>query len=213
MTKALELTGQRFGRLTVKKKVEEDNRHNINWLCQCDCGNITKVDGSALKRGVTQSCGCLHREIVSKIKHGHAKKGMQTKTYKIWRGMRSRCNNPKVTCYKYYGGRGITICDRWNDFRNFLADMGKRPKGMTIDRKNNNGDYEPGNCRWATYQEQSHSSRQTKLNPLKVQVIKKLLKESKLTQTDIGNIFGVWDTTISAIKTKRTWKDIIYNGL
>jgi len=137
--------------------------------------------------------------------HGHTRNKSKTKTYRIWQSLRRRCNSSKDQAYKYYGGRGITVCERWNKFENFLADMGIKPEGLTLERIKNDSGYYPKNCKWATRQEQAHNTRSNKLNPLKVQVIKKLLKESNLLQKDIAEIFSVADGTIADINTRRTW--------
>lgn len=210
--KALELRGKRFGRLTVLKRTGRDKGGNVFWLCQCDCGNIKEIRGMSLKPGGTQSCGCFQKEEMSKtkIKHGHKANGIATKTYKAWQAIHQRCNNPNSPAYEDYGGRGITVCEQWNTFENFLEDMGEGPEGLTIDRKDNDGNYEPGNCRWATPKEQNRNTNRTKLTPLKVQVIKKLLKESQLRQLDIADIFSIKQFTISSIKIGRIWSDINY---
>ena len=210
MGKFIDLKGKRFGRLTILKRVENGKWGHTRWLCECDCGNIIEVVGYYLITGHTQSCGCLRKEIVRvrSLKHGHAKPEAHTKTYQAWQNMLNRCNNPKAEGYKNWGGRGITVCERWNKFENFLQDMGEVPEGLTIDRKDNDGNYEPSNCKWATNKEQVRNNRHTKLNPLKVQVIKKLLKESQLKQWEIAEIFYVNKSTISFIKTGRTWGDI-----
>lgn len=147
-------------------------------------------------------------------KHGHNTRiNGTTKTYRVWQSLRKRCHNPKNKSYKYYGGRGIKVCESWNKFKNFLTDMGECPDKLTIERINNDKGYSPDNCKWATFTEQSRSSRQAKLNPLKVQVIKKLLRESKLNNREIGKIFGVTSQSISGIKLNKNWADIIYEGL
>jgi hypothetical protein len=145
------LTGQKFGRLTAIRPVRRHNGH-IDWLCKCSCpdGKIKEVLDSNLKSGNTQSCGCLHRERDSEAHTTHDKS--KTSEYRIWSGMKQRCNNPKNKDFKYYGALGILVCDRWlESFENFYHDMGPRPSDKhSIDRINSDGNYEPKNCRWAT---------------------------------------------------------------
>ena len=165
MSKVVSLLGQKFDRLEVTKLIEKTSGGQLTWECKCDCGNTTKVLGKNLKRGATRSCGCLHREIatITHTKHGHSKRGQVSRTYKSWRDMKERCNNPKNHAYKDYGGRGIQVCNSWLDeevgFSNFLNDMGECPKGMSIDRKNNNGNYEPDNCHYTTPRNQNNNRR------------------------------------------------------
>lgn len=164
--KALVLTGNRYGRLSVLGREESDNKKNSMWNCICMCGVKVIVGGSHLKNGHIQSCGCLRKEVTSKrsLKHSHAKNKIDTTTtYHAWQDMRKRCTNPNRKEYKNYGGRGINVCDRWtNSFENFLEDMGERPEGLSIDRIDNNGNYEPSNCRWATKKEQCGNKRNNK---------------------------------------------------
>lgn len=150
------LVGQEFGNLVVKGMVRYSNS-GVKWVCVCKCGNSTTVRASNLKAGSVQSCGCLRRDHCKTMsyKHGHHKSA----EYQSWRSMLKRCLNPKTAGYRYWGGRGISVCDRWMIFENFLFDMGPRPPGTTLDRIDVEGNYEPGNCRWATLHEQIRNRR------------------------------------------------------
>lgn len=152
--------GARFGRLVVIGDGGRNpgNDHHRLWLCRCDCGAEKAVLPSSLRRGKSASCGCLRHEFASArlATHGLSK----TPEYETWGRLRQRCTNPKHPDYPDYGGRGIRVCERWDSFENFLADMGPRPsRRYSIDRKDVNGDYAPENCRWATIRQQSRNKR------------------------------------------------------
>lgn len=157
----LKLIGKRFSRLVVLAlEPSIDGQNKSRWLCQCDCGNKTIVIGSNLGVG-TFSCGCLQADLapLRGVKHGHGGdnngKG-KSREYNSWCGMKQRCSWPKHSRWKHYGGRGISVCQRWQDsFVNFLADMGPRPPNTSLNRINNDGNYEPSNCNWATPSQQA----------------------------------------------------------
>lgn len=147
--------GERFGRLTVRSE-GIPTAHHRRVICRCDCGSIKTVHLNALRRGATRSCGCLRLE--TNRRHGMHK----TPEYRVWAGMLDRCTNSKSRCWRNYGGRGIVVCQRWRQsFEAFLQDVGRRPSPVhSIDRfPNNNGNYEPGNVRWATGREQRLNKR------------------------------------------------------
>jgi hypothetical protein len=158
----------KFGRLTVLELHPKRRRYGSNvhplWRCVCDCGSGQLVLGESLRSGRTTSCGCWNRERVRGrfTKHGHAKPGNRTRAYQCWDGMRQRCSNPNCPAYPNYGGRGIRVCDDWEIFENFFADMGHPPRGRSLDRIDVNGNYEPSNCRWATILEQARNKRPTR---------------------------------------------------
>lgn len=142
------------------------------------------------------------------FKHGHKSQGKPTLTYTTWRNMLQRCTDPKHSRFNRYGGRGIVVCDRWLVFTNFLHDMDERPKGLTLDRIDNDGNYELDNCRWATYCEQNQNNTSTKLTWKGVRSIRELVKRKcPVTQKRLAEWFGVHKTTISLIVTGKTWQE------
>ena len=154
--KLIDLLNTRFGKLVAVEKTRL-GRHTA-YRCKCDCGNETTVRSQSLRRGESTSCGCLRAEKMRAEKTRHGLYG--TRTYNSWRAMLARCNDTSHRQFKDYGGRGITVCQAWNNsFESFLADMGERPIGTTLDRTENDGHYEPGNCRWATRTEQNRNKR------------------------------------------------------
>ena len=149
--------GDRFGRLLVVGR--KDGGRRVLWICRCDCGGEACSLGQNLRAGKTTSCGCRQREVAGNLTKTHG--ASSGREFSSWMSMRQRCTKQTCKQWKHYGGRGISICARWSSFENFLADMGPRPPGTTLDRVNNDGNYEPGNCRWATHTEQQRNRRNT----------------------------------------------------
>lgn len=164
LSRLIDLTGQKFSRLIVVERASNSRSGRVRWLCRCDCGKQIVVHGSALRICHTQSCGCLQKERTSKANYVHGHAINKSCTYISWKHMMQRCYNSKNKRYKDYGGRGIKVCDRWQElngqgFINFLQDMGKRPPNLTLDRVDNNGNYCKANCRWATPKIQNCNQR------------------------------------------------------
>jgi len=159
----IDLTGKRFGRLVVISRTESPRKTETRWECQCDCGKIISTDGSRLKRGITKSCGCLANELTSLRSKKHGMFG--TRLYRIWFNMKQRCANAKHVAYKNYGGRGIKVCDEWQDFEPFYkwAIANGYNDNLTIDRIDNNKGYSPDNCKWVSDKEQGQNKRNNRL--------------------------------------------------
>jgi len=163
----IEMLGLKVGRLIVIEAGPKNEAGNLSWVCRCECGSETTVRGQLLRAGVTKSCGCLAIEKSKlRITHGQSRCGSHSPEYRSWRAMRKRCENPNYPQFHLYGGRGIGVCERWRKFQNFLADMGKQPSPAhsSIDRwPDNDGNYEPGNCRWASKEQQGRNKSNNRM--------------------------------------------------
>jgi len=168
MSEKIKMVGKRFGRLQVIKEAFS-NHSGVHYVCLCDCGTITKATkGANLRNGTTKSCGCLQKEIVTQRVTSHQKSN--SRLYRVWCGMRERCNSEKAAKYKFYGGRGISVCEEWNNsFENFYHwamnngyNQNAKRGECTLDRIDNNGNYEPSNCRWVDMKTQANNTRRNK---------------------------------------------------
>lgn len=167
-----DLIGKKIGRLSVAELIQSDDKKHRFFKCLCECGQEKIAREDHLKSGRSRSCGCLRSEKAAekgrgfgatRKTHGHAAGFETTPTYRTWQSMKARCLDKNHKHYKNYGGRGIKVCDAWMEFYTFLFDMGDRPKGTTIERVDNGGNYEPGNCVWATVKQQSRNKRTNRI--------------------------------------------------
>lgn len=189
------LAGQRFGRLIAIDRAASV-KANTRWTCLCDCGEQCDVIGSKLTSGHTKSCGCYRQDRSSELSRRHGMFG--TATFNVWKHMVGRCNNPANDAFANYGGRGITVCDAWMTFEGFYSDMGERPDGMTLDRRDNSRGYSPDNCRWTTRKVQANNTRRN--------VVVEIQNGQRMTLTEYCESFGLEYHTV---KSQRLRKGII----
>lgn len=209
------LTGKRFGRLVVLGYSHSDHNRNSLWHCRCDCGTETTVYRVGLVGGKTRSCGCLKMESIATVaertllKHGHGREGSRTPTYRAWKGARERCNNPNHADYRNYGGRGIEM--RFASVLELIADIGEKPDapGLSLDRIDTNGHYEPGNVRWATAKQQANNRRRymSPLTPDDVRAIRQRYAAGEAS-VKLGAEYGVSRQAIAHIVKRRTWTSV-----
>jgi hypothetical protein len=208
-----DIAGVRFGRLVAMGPMSRISSRERLWVCRCDCGADAEVRAGALVAGRQVSCGCLQSERtaarnVAAARHGHASKDGASPEYKAWGGIKRRCYNPSDREFHNYGGRGITVCDRWRDsFDAFLADVGTRPSPRhSIDRIDNDRGYEPGNVRWATRETQERNKRTTRLCQVSVALIR-CLSARRQANADLAWAFGVHPSLINKVVSRSTWKE------
>jgi hypothetical protein len=206
---AIDLTGKTFGRLDVIGRVDPSpyKSREHAWQVRCKCGESFVTRGYSLRVGDTTSCGCARKERIGNLNKSHGR--AKTTEYRIWAMMRVRCLNKANKAYQWYGGRGITICDRWlSSFENFFSDMGKRPSPKhSIDRINHNGNYTPENCRWADTKTQGRNRRGVKLSPAACLEIVEL-RRSGMIYSEIAKLYGVDTANIYQIMKGNSWGDI-----
>lgn len=198
----IDLTGRTFGRLVALHAVPGKR---LRWLCLCNCGVEKLIEGSSLRSGRTESCGCLHVEVSAEASRTHGLR--KTPTYFAWVNMRNRCERSTNEHYDRYGGRGIVVCERWKKFENFLADMGLKPAGLTLDRVNNDGNYEPGNVQWASRSEQAQNRSSSSVTIQQVRDIRRRVLGGE-RQSHVARSLMVSKTVVNQIVKGRTWRNV-----
>jgi hypothetical protein len=196
----IDITNQRFGRLTVKEQSTNSIHNRVRWVCLCDCGNEIVAIAGSLRNGDTRSCGCLHKETIGQIAFKHG--GSGTPENRAWQNMKTRCLNSNNHAYNDYGGRGISVCPEWREsFETFYKYMGPRPSpAHTLERNNVNGNYEPGNCRWATRTEQARNKRNTHFVDF---------NGKRMSLSEVAEITGIGHSTLWDRKNRGMSSDCI----
>jgi hypothetical protein len=184
------LAGERFGRLVAKSKCDHIGGNRIRYLCECDCGKTKEVDVKSLKNGMTRSCGCLRSETTSARVRTHGQSGINSKTptYQSWCDMHKRTSNPNSADWHNYGARGIKVCEEWDSFERFFADMGEKPLRLTLDRIDNNKGYSKDNCRWATKSQQRNNCRDS---------VKVEFRGEIMNLNELSDLLGIKRTKVS----------------
>lgn len=205
MGRFVDLSGQKFGFWTVSA-LSGSSRYGSIYECVCQCGCVRNIPRCNLVSEKTKSCGCMKSAMISKRKttHGHSqgKNNKASKVYNAWSSMINRCFNPENKGYEYYGKRGITVCDEWRVFENFLVDMGQPEPHQSIDRIDNNGNYEPKNCRWATNSQQMKNNSRTRLTD----EIVKQIRSGQVSAKEVCEMTGCSPSTYYAVKKGINWK-------
>ena len=204
MATILDISGQRFSRLLVIEFYERKGLQSI-FKCKCDCGNIAFASSNNLKKGTTRSCGCLQRDMIRDASTTHGKSGSKNPEYRAWKHMKNRCRNKKGKKFKNHGGRGIKVSDRWlgeHGFENFLSDMGPKPSDLhSLDRyPDNDGDYGPTNCRWATTDEQNKNKRNNRWLEY---------MGTRMIMADWARRFGVIPETLREHLEKKSFPEVV----
>ena len=205
MPKFLDLTDDVYGELTVIKRAPNENGR-AKWHCDCSCGEKTTVYGYKLRAGRTKTCGKgIH---LRAYKHGYSIKGKYSAEYAAWQAMKTRVNNPNYFSAHRYSKRGITYCERWKSFENFISDMGNKPSPeLTLERRDNDGNYTPENCCWASQTEQNRNTCQTKLTIKLARSIRSKYVRGVVTQQQLAADYGVTQATVSRIILDECWKE------
>ena len=198
MPAPLDLAKRRFGRLVVIERHPDRRGDKVQWVCKCDCGCEVLATTQHLRYGAVKSCGCL----MEGRKHGR----VGTAAYGSWYAMIQRCENPNHISASNYSGRGIKVCKEWHNFKSFYSDMGDPPPNFTLDRRDNNGNYTPDNCRWASPTTQARNARSNKLDIVAAKYIREL-SSIGLSQVMIAKAYGVSTSSIGHIVNHQSWKE------